>query len=101
MPRLLSSLFMLVIVLGSNFCESCHQKPQPQNKVVFCLFDLSASTEMASARQKYSDSFKRILDKIVEGDVIVADAITDNPLSQSAFPVNEEFPVFKTDTDTI
>jgi len=92
---------MLVIVLGSNFCESCHQKPQPQNKVVFCLFDLSASTEMASARQKYSDSFKRILDKIVEGDVIVADAITDNPLSQSAFPVNEEFPVFKTDTDTI
>jgi hypothetical protein len=90
---------MLLVVLASNSCKSSDNKPQRQSKVVFCLFDLSASTEAQATRQRYADAFKRILGKIGEGDVIVADAITDSPLSQSSFPVNESFPEFKPDTD--
>lgn len=113
MARLLTLILVVAIAGGSSFCERCSNKntgaTQPvstptqsgpaENKVVFCLFDLSGSTKDATTRKKYSDSFKRILDKIAEGDVIVADAITDNPLSQSSFPVNEEFPEFNPGTD--
>lgn len=113
MARLLTLILVVAIAGGSSFCERCSNKntgaTQPastpaqsgraKNKVVFCLFDLSGSTEAATTRRKYADSFKRILDKIAEGDVIVADAITDNPLSQSSFPVNEEFPEFNPGTD--
>lgn len=115
----MSRLFTLVLILGitssSISCDWWSQKNKNQaksnsgsqptrygsatNKVVFCLFDLSASTEASATRQKYADTFKRIGEKISDGDVVVADAITDNPLSQSSFPVNESFPNFEPGTD--
>jgi hypothetical protein len=33
-----------------------------------------------------------VLDRVAPGDRIVADAITDNPLARSTFPINEQLP---------
>lgn len=68
-------------------------------KVVMALFDLSSSTKDNAIRQRYAESFQRVLDKAVANDVIVADAITDNPLGQSSFPINQTFPLFNPGTD--
>lgn len=88
---------------GNNGNQSGTNSNSPvssgSGKVVFCLYDLSASTEAPAIRKKYDESFKRILEKMNEGDVLVADAITDNPLSRSSFPVNEQFPNFDPKTD--
>jgi hypothetical protein len=73
--------------------------PVPQGRIVCVLVDRSSSTEDPAIRQRYVESFRRILEKLGSGDLIVADAITDNPLGQSSFPVNDEFEVFKPDTD--
>lgn len=72
---------------------------QQGGKVVCVLVDRSSSTDEQGVRQRYSDSFRRILEKLGSGDRIVADAITDNPLGQSSFPVNDEFEPFQPGTD--
>lgn len=97
MRRLTHPVLILVLSLGGSACQR-HTTELP-SKVVFCLFDLSRSAAGTATRQKYAESFKRILDNIGGGDAIVADAITDNPLSKSTFFVNEEFPLFKPGTD--
>jgi hypothetical protein len=84
---------------GGNESINKDNAGTPTPKVVFALFDISESVKSDAIRQKYLESFKRILDKIGAGDVIVADAISDNPLGQSSFPINVEFPTFHTDTD--
>ncbi|MBI3950435.1 MAG: hypothetical protein HY314_08285 [Acidobacteria bacterium] len=58
------------------------------------FFDLSGSTQLQEVRQKYYDNFQKVSDGVNQGDLIVADAITDNPLAQSSFPVNDEFEKF-------
>lgn len=73
--------------------------PPPAGKVVCVLVDRSSSTKEQGVRQRYIESFRRILDKLGTGDIIVADAITDNPLAQSSFPVNDEFETFQPGTD--
>lgn len=88
--------FLLVLSLLS--LSSCTKEPPP-SKVVMALFDLSQSTQNPAIRQKYRDSFQRILDKVGAGDVIVADLITDDPLSQSSFPINEPIEAFNPGTD--
>jgi hypothetical protein len=106
MRKRLLVVLAAAIALGGGKCNGNENRNEgrppgadQRGKVVFCLFDLSASTEGQITREKYANSFGRILDKLSEGDTIVADAITDNPLSQSSFPVNETFPEFKPDTD--
>lgn len=59
------------------------------NKVVFVLFDITDSTK--KERQKYNDEFYSILKTIQPGDVIAADKISEDSISKSAVPVNEEF----------
>jgi hypothetical protein len=68
-------------------------------KVVMALFDLSQSTQNSAMRQKYYESFQRILEKVGGGDILVADLITDDPLSQSSFPINETLAAFDPGTD--
>ncbi len=63
------------------------------------LFDMSSSTQSKEIRQRYAEDFKRILNSCGSGDVMVADAITDNPLAQSTFPINDEFEAFNPGTD--
>jgi hypothetical protein len=58
-------------------------------KVVFVLFDLSASTEPKDTRDRYLQGFQKTVDGLQPGDWIAADAITDNPLARSTFPINE------------
>jgi len=60
-------------------------------KLVFVLFDLSGSTNVQEVRRRYYEDFTKVLAAVKPGDAIVADAITDNPLAQSTFPINEEF----------
>ena len=92
---LLSAVCMLCL-------SNCRTEPQPPSctgKVVMALFDLSSSTQDATTRQRYSETFKRILDGCGSGDILVADAITDNPLAQSTFPINDQFESFNPGTD--
>ena len=58
-------------------------------KVVFVLFDLSNSTR--SMRETYAADFEKILGSLKGGDRLIVDRITENPLTQSTFPVDTEF----------
>jgi len=84
---------------GSVNKENQTPPPSPQSKTVFVLFDISDSTKAEETRRKYLDGFDKIIEKIGGGDVLVADFISDDPLGQSSFTINQAFPVFKTDTD--
>lgn len=68
-------------------------------KVVFVLFDVSASVASPETRERYREAFRQIVDHIEGGDVLVADMLGDNPLAQSSFPVNVEFAPFEPTTD--
>lgn len=54
-------------------------------KVTFVLFDISGST--INDRNLYYQSFNSTLQTIEQGDILIADEITDNPLAQSKFPI--------------
>lgn len=93
-------------VLALAGCRNDGPTPTPTpsptpaaGKVVMALFDLSGSTKDNAIRQRYAESFQRVLDKAGANDVIVADAITDDPLGQSSFPINQTFPLFDPGTD--
>jgi hypothetical protein len=77
----------------------CGKTPPPAGKVVCVLVDRSSSTEDQGVRQRYIEGFQRVVGRLDSGDVIVADAITDNPLAQSSFPVNDEFKPFQPSSD--
>lgn len=77
---------------------SCQEDPPP-GKTEFVLFDLSASTANADVRGRYFEDYGKLMDKIEGGDTLVVDRITDNPLAQSTFPVNEVFPRMNSWTD--
>ena len=68
-------------------------------KTVFVLFDVSDSTKAEETRRKYRESFEKIVEKLGPNDVIVADFISDDPLGQASFAINEEFPKFNATTD--
>lgn len=72
---------------------------QSNSKVVFVLFDLSASTEKPEVRQRYLTDFERIVKNLQSDDVIVADEITDNPLADSTFPINASIHKYNPFTD--
>lgn len=92
------SLLMLIACVIS--LSACSSPPDTEGgKVVVALFDISDSTDRQEIREKYATSFRRVLDKIGPGDYIVADLISDDPLSQSAFPINQAIPYFDPGTD--
>lgn len=92
---LLSALLITFIA-----CDKSGDKAAPAvGKVVCVLVDRSSSTEDQKVRQRYVEDFRRVVEKLGSGDVIVADAISDNPLAQSSFPVNDEFEAFRPGTD--
>lgn len=59
------------------------------SKAVLVLFDLSGSTR--DMRDTYDRGFEKILTKVGAGDRIIVERITDRPLTEATFPVNEEF----------
>lgn len=63
-----------------------------QPRVVFLLLDVSGSTQ--SMREIYTTGFEKILSALKGGDRLIVDRISDNPLSQSTFPINEEFTTY-------
>lgn len=57
------------------------------SRVYFILFDLSQSVNKAGVKDQYYGEFLKVLNQIRPGDVLIADVIRENPLSQSMFPV--------------
>jgi hypothetical protein len=91
-----------VFVVGGLVLLACFSmiwatEPPKPGKTVFVLFDLSGSA--VSERSGFEKDFERILGAIQPGDVLIADKISDNPLAESEFPINIEFPAFKASTD--
>ncbi|HZP02614.1 MAG TPA: hypothetical protein VFD30_20350 [Terriglobia bacterium] len=89
------ALLLSLLTAGSALLSTCDRAPHPpaepayRPKVVFVLFDLSASTEAKDTRERYLQDFQRIVDRLQPADLMVADEITDNPLARSTFPLNE------------
>ncbi|MFH1712684.1 MAG: hypothetical protein ABH896_00640 [Candidatus Jacksonbacteria bacterium] len=82
-----------VVIPPNNRQAAIELIPQgDQPRVVFVLFDLSGSAR--SMGEKYTDNFDKILSTLKAGDRLIVDSITDNPLSQSTFPINEKFKTY-------
>ena len=80
------------------------------SKTIFVLFDLSGSTAKDEIRKEYLKNFKMIVDlqgikqdfnksMLRPGDVIVADIISGNSITDSTFPILKEFKNFSYWTD--
>jgi len=87
----MNRLFILISCVFSLLFAGCGLKKQ-EEKCIFVLFDISGST--LPSRPQYYQDFQKVLDKIKGGDRLVADLITENPLSQSIFPINEKIPKY-------
>jgi hypothetical protein len=103
----LRSLVVVSVALAAVACNTARfgakstaeGQSQSNSKVVFVLFDLSASTEKPEVRQRYLTDFERIVKNLQSDDVIVADEITDNPLADSTFPINASIHKYNPFTD--
>jgi len=83
--------FILISCIFGLLFAGCGLKKQ-EEKCIFVLFDVSGST--LASRQQYYQDFQKVLNKIKGGDRLIADLITENPLSQSVFPINEKIPKY-------
>lgn len=94
-----SVLLLMACNSDDRLGEDAPSPSTAKGKTVFVLFDISESTKAEETRRKYLESFNKIVTTIGEGDVLTADFISDDPLGQSTFAINREFPVFQPDTD--
>ena len=90
-------ILAILLACASSFSgcsEVVGTTPRRDGKVVMVLFDVSDTTLDEATRRAYLKDFRRIVDKVGPGDVVVADLISADPLSTSSFPINEEVPLF-------
>lgn len=87
LPKLFLAVCLGAGTLALGGCQGLEKPP----KTEFVLFDLSASTATPKVRARYLADFDKLLAHLYEGDILVVDRITSNPLAQSTFPVNENF----------
>ncbi len=87
----LTKLFPAVCLAAGTLAVAGCKAPQEPSKTEFVLFDLSGSTATPEIRARYLADFDKVLANLHEGDILVVDRITSNPLAQSTFPVNEKF----------
>lgn len=79
------SAFTFLCLVFILFCVGCGLEKQ-EEKCIFVLFDISGST-LVSREQFYKD-FQKVFNEMKKGRLIV-DLISENPLAQSVFPINE------------
>lgn len=87
-------LVLATAVALAALSGGCALSGGDRGRVIFALFDLSGSTATPDIRRRYLQDFLRIAERLRPGDVLVADVINENPLSQSEFPIREELPRF-------
>lgn len=87
----LPKLFLAVCLGAGTLALWGCKGPERPPKTEFVLFDLSASTATPEVRARYLEDFEKLLANLYEGDILVVDRITSNPLAESTFPVNEIF----------
>lgn len=81
---------------------SCKSKPpEKANKFVITMFDLSESTAKKDIRTAYINGFKKIMDSLNQGDILVAACITDKSIQQMEPVVDFRYPKFKAKSDNI
>ncbi|HEY3374923.1 MAG TPA: hypothetical protein VGK02_07680 [Candidatus Aquicultor sp.] len=94
-PIVISIAILLTCLPLISGCGSSTAQTGTQSKVVLALFDISNST--SSDRGQYLKDFRKVLDGLNPGDVIVAERIDSNSLSDSTFPINETIKQLKSD----
>jgi len=87
---MLRKIIIIFVIFVSFY--SCQKTKS--SKIVFVLFDLSASTKQPEIRKRYFNDFNKILAQMGSGDRLIADCITEDPMAQSNFPINTEFKSF-------
>ena len=83
-----------VALLASCAKVSGKEKPSGPRVCVMALFDLSASTKGQAIRGRYLDEYGAVLKDCQGGEALVADAITDNPLAEGSFPIDQVLPSY-------
>jgi hypothetical protein len=75
----------------------CRHVREAVSKVPRCgvvaLFDISASTDKTALKERYRTEFLEILEELsAQGVIVWADAIRNNPLSDTVFPIRIAIP---------
>lgn len=89
----------LVLVLLLPLVMSCKNEPQPQNKIVVALFDLSLSTQTEEIHRSYMRDMRKVMDTMNGGDVLVAARITEKSISELEFCLQHTFDRFEPETN--
>lgn len=90
-----SVIVAMLIIATMAFFSGCRNAGEDiQHKIVLVLFDVSPSTSNKSIKDRYSAGFRKVLEGINPGDILVCDGVGGNPLAESDFPVLEKFPVY-------
>jgi len=88
-------IFFLMII-------SCKGKvSEGAGKYVIILFDLSESTAKKDIRTAYVNGFRKVMDSLDQGDILVAACITDKSIQQMEPIIDFRYPKFKPKTDNI
>ena len=82
---------LLVVAALACACTQVGAAPDTPQRAVMVLFDISDSTAGATIRNRYLETFSRVLDFASQGGILAADVIDSNPLAHSTFPVIERF----------
>jgi hypothetical protein len=85
--RVLPCLAMAIALSG---CQRVQEAVSTTPKIgVVALFDISASTDQDSLRQRYQTEFMEIVSKLAthDGLIVRADAIRATPLAETTFPI--------------
>jgi hypothetical protein len=100
MSRLRGVTALILLSLMSAGCSAVAERSEESGPLVAVLFDVSGSTDLDAIRTGYLEDFERVLAFADERDAtLVADAIDENPLAHSAFPVNVTFEACNALTD--
>jgi hypothetical protein len=90
---------ILVFFLVLLSCET--KPPEKAYKFVITMFDLSESTAKKDIRTAYVNGFRKVMDSLNQGDILVAACITEKSIQQMQPVVDFKYPKFKPKTDNI
>lgn len=92
---MIRKVFIIFCLASIVIFYACNEAEEKKHKAFLVLFDISGSVKKEEMLKVYADNFRnKIINKIDEGDVLVAGLISDKSIAELTLPVNLRFDEF-------